>query len=51
MLMQDLEAKIAALGTRLDDEQKDKAAAVKVSAAQAALLPAGTTSHDRRLRY
>ena len=33
MLLQDCAAKIAALGTRLQEEQQSKAAAVKVTAA------------------
>jgi len=51
VLLQECESKIAELDLGLKKEQEDKADAVKVSAAQAALLPAGTTSHDRRLRY
>jgi len=50
MLLQECESKIAALDLGLRKEQQE-ADAVKVGAAQAALLPAGTTSHDRRLRY
>jgi len=51
MLLQESESKIAALDFRLKKEQEERADAVKVSAAQAALLPAGTPSHDHRLRY
>ena len=49
MLLQ--ESKIAALDFGLMKEQEDKADAVKVSAAQAALMPACTTSHDRKLCF
>jgi len=45
MLLQNYDSRIAALGVRLEEEQRDKAVAVKVSAAQAALLPAGTSSY------
>ncbi len=43
MLLQEYESKIAALDLGLKKEQQDKADAVKVSAAQGALLPAGTS--------
>ncbi len=51
MLLQEHESKIAELDLSLKKEQEDKAAAIKVSAAQAALLPSGTTSHDHRRCY
>ena len=51
MLLQEHESKIAELDLSLKKEQEDKAVAIKVSAAQAALLPSGTTSHDHRRRY
>ncbi len=44
MLLQDSEANIAALDSRLKKEQEERADAVKVTAARAALLPDGTTS-------
>ena len=46
MLLQEYDSKIAVLDLRLKEEQKGKAAAAEVSASQAALLPAGTASHD-----
>ncbi len=46
MLLQECDSKIAVLDLRLKEEQKGKAAAVKVSAAQAALLAAVTPSYD-----
>lgn len=44
LLQEECEGGIAALRPRLEEQQKDKAAPVEVSAAQAALLPAGTAS-------
>ncbi len=46
MLLQEYEGRIAALGMRLEEQQKDKAAAAEVSDVQVALLPAGASSND-----
>ena len=46
MLLQEYEGRIAASGKRLEEQQKDKAAAAEVSAVQVALLPAGTSLSD-----
>ena len=43
------ESKIAVLDLRLKEEQQDRTDAVKVSAAQAAVPPAGMPSYDHGL--
>ncbi len=49
MLLQEYESQVAALGRRLREEQKGKAAAAEVSFAQAASMPAVMPSYDHRL--
>ena len=49
LLLQENESKIAVLDLRLKKEQQDRTDAVKVSAAQAAVLPAGMPSYDHGL--